>query len=290
MSPSFPLEDDREPRIRRIPYGDGYTSRVRDGINHQPGKETWEWENLTFAEYMAIWEFFAERGGDQAFLYAVPWGSSTYWYNILASFQMDATVTSYNLSFGTATSSGSTAASGAGGNSKGDLLLYNPSLKQAGAQQLTEQYDLTDAAWVPVRCTLSKATGILDPLGNNRAYKLVEDGASGVTHSLSDNAISKAASILQYDLSIWARAGGRTRMWVGPAKTGHSDYAFFDLTGAGSYLGALLTGTAITLVGTPTITLQTSRSRKWIAPKYRRKRNSAGFYDISVDVEEVFEA
>lgn len=77
VAPAFPLNDAREPRILKSQFGDGYTGRVRDGINHDPMSNTWVWENLTYAEYTAIWDFFVARGGDQAFMYAVPWGEGS---------------------------------------------------------------------------------------------------------------------------------------------------------------------------------------------------------------------
>jgi phage-related protein len=76
VAPSFGLEDQREPRIRVLQFGDGYMQRTRDGINHDQESMTWKWENLTFAEYSSIWGFFVARGGDQAFLYTVPWGTT----------------------------------------------------------------------------------------------------------------------------------------------------------------------------------------------------------------------
>ena len=80
-TPDFPLEDDREPRVLVSQFGDGYASRIPDGLNSDPEKISLEWTNLTAAEAKYIFDFFAARKGADAFVYTVPWGdiSETDW-------------------------------------------------------------------------------------------------------------------------------------------------------------------------------------------------------------------
>lgn len=73
VAPCFPLEDQREPKVNKVEFGDGYSQRSRDGINHDLEKVTVKWEGLSAAEFQPIWDFFEDRGGDEAFSYAIPW-------------------------------------------------------------------------------------------------------------------------------------------------------------------------------------------------------------------------
>lgn len=73
---AFPLDDDHEPLINVARFGDGYAQRMPQGLNHDLEKNTWTWENLSFEEYTAIWDFLKEREGWKPFLYAVPWGGT----------------------------------------------------------------------------------------------------------------------------------------------------------------------------------------------------------------------
>lgn len=54
-------------KVKKAPFGDNYSQRVRDGLNHL--SRTWNltWENLTDVEANAIEAFLEARGGDEAF-------------------------------------------------------------------------------------------------------------------------------------------------------------------------------------------------------------------------------
>lgn len=75
-TPDYSPQSEEEPRVLSQSYGDGYTQRVRDGINTiLPG---WEltFSNRTMAVYQAIRDFLRARGGVEAFLFTPP-GEST---------------------------------------------------------------------------------------------------------------------------------------------------------------------------------------------------------------------
>ena len=72
VNPSFDVADNRAPRIQRADFGDGYSQRTRNGINHDNAKTPLRWENLTDEEAAVIWDFVTERGGDLAFYYTLP--------------------------------------------------------------------------------------------------------------------------------------------------------------------------------------------------------------------------
>lgn len=74
VNPALPLAEDRAPKMRKLPYGDGYTGRQPDGINNDLESPQLKWENLSREEYKSIKAFleaYAKTG--EAFLYAVPW-------------------------------------------------------------------------------------------------------------------------------------------------------------------------------------------------------------------------
>lgn len=75
-APSFSLSASHKPKIRMLNFGDGYIQRVRDGINNDPETIKLKWKNLTQAEHDTLWAFITARGGDQAFMYTVPWKAS----------------------------------------------------------------------------------------------------------------------------------------------------------------------------------------------------------------------
>lgn len=64
-------------RIQEVKYGDGYTSRVADGLNSE--EETWElsWDTLTASEKDTLIAFLDARGGYESFDYTMPTESTS---------------------------------------------------------------------------------------------------------------------------------------------------------------------------------------------------------------------
>lgn len=72
INPSYPVKGRRSPKVLTVPFGDGYSERVRYGINTNPAQVTLTWVNITTAERDAIVEFLEARGGHEAFVYQPP--------------------------------------------------------------------------------------------------------------------------------------------------------------------------------------------------------------------------
>lgn len=70
--PSYSTQVNREPRIKRAAFGDGYEQRSRDGINHNPQRWTVSFNNCPSAEADAIEAFLETHGGSTAFLWTPP--------------------------------------------------------------------------------------------------------------------------------------------------------------------------------------------------------------------------
>ena len=73
VNPSYPFETRYKPNVLSTEYGDGYIERAGDGLNavHQHTLSV-TWENITYAEAVAIHTFFFARKGYEAFLWTPP--------------------------------------------------------------------------------------------------------------------------------------------------------------------------------------------------------------------------
>lgn len=70
--PSYPIDKQAEPRIKKVNFGDGYTQQTPDGINYN--LYTWNliWEVLTTAEKVTIEAFLEAQAGYKTFNWADP--------------------------------------------------------------------------------------------------------------------------------------------------------------------------------------------------------------------------
>lgn len=50
-------------------FGDGYTQSAPNGLNHRKETMTLRWDGLTEAQFIALRDFFRERGGYKSFYY-----------------------------------------------------------------------------------------------------------------------------------------------------------------------------------------------------------------------------
>lgn len=113
--------------------------------------------------------------------------------------------------------------------------------------------ELDNAAWTPFHTTVV-ANQIAAPDGLISADQLVEDATTNIHSNRNTTGIS-IASGEQIAVSVYAKAGTRTKVWLGAGNAGNSFQAFFDL-GAGTVIsstasgaGAIVTAGAITAVG-----------------------------------------
>lgn len=74
IGPSYPIEKQAEPKVKRVEFGDGYTQEAPDGINYNLYTWNLTWETLTSSEKVEIESFLVLRKGYQTFLWTDPDG------------------------------------------------------------------------------------------------------------------------------------------------------------------------------------------------------------------------
>lgn len=74
VGPSYPVEKQAEPRIKRVEFGDGYTQEAPDGINYNLYTWNLSWDSLTYDEKAEIEAFLVLRKGYETFLWTDPDG------------------------------------------------------------------------------------------------------------------------------------------------------------------------------------------------------------------------
>lgn len=79
ITPSYGAQKTSQPRVRSIQYGDGYSQRIRYGLNTSP--KTWEltWQNITEANADTIENFLEARAGAESFDWTPPGDSTGQW-------------------------------------------------------------------------------------------------------------------------------------------------------------------------------------------------------------------
>lgn len=66
-----------EYKVLKAQYQDGYSQRLRDGINNAPNKATWSWPAVLQDQKDYIKGFMDDRGGSEAFYFMHP-GETVY--------------------------------------------------------------------------------------------------------------------------------------------------------------------------------------------------------------------
>lgn len=61
-----------EPRVRRVKFGDGYESRIKDGLNTVSMTMSVPWKNRTQDERNVLVDFFRRHGGMNWFYFTAP--------------------------------------------------------------------------------------------------------------------------------------------------------------------------------------------------------------------------
>jgi phage-related protein len=70
--PSLPLEKQKQPKIKKVSFGDGYTQQSPDGINYNLATWNLNWDALTTAEKTSIENFLEAAGGYATFQWTDP--------------------------------------------------------------------------------------------------------------------------------------------------------------------------------------------------------------------------
>lgn len=68
-APSVGTKNAPKVKIMKAEFGEGYSQRTRDSLNHIRAVVELTWTLLTPAQGKALKNFFEERGGDRAFWY-----------------------------------------------------------------------------------------------------------------------------------------------------------------------------------------------------------------------------
>lgn len=72
--PSYPIEKQAEPRIKKVEFGDGYTQESPDGLNFNLYTWSLSWETLKESEKVIIENFLVARKGYETFKWTDPDG------------------------------------------------------------------------------------------------------------------------------------------------------------------------------------------------------------------------
>lgn len=75
-TPSFTATEQSQPRVRTVQFGDGYSQRLRYGLNTDPKIWRLIFSNRSDAERNNILAFLEARQGTQAFDWTSPRGNS----------------------------------------------------------------------------------------------------------------------------------------------------------------------------------------------------------------------
>lgn len=70
--PSYNSVIDQQPTIRYNQFGNGYTQRIKDGLNFNLLKLNLSFENRSEMETVSILHFLNEMGGQKSFIYKAP--------------------------------------------------------------------------------------------------------------------------------------------------------------------------------------------------------------------------
>jgi len=74
-TPDFSLNKKSEPRVRSIQYGDGYSQRLRYGLNTSPKIWDLKWTAKNNTDANAIEAFLEARAGAESFYWTPPAGT-----------------------------------------------------------------------------------------------------------------------------------------------------------------------------------------------------------------------
>jgi phage-related protein len=74
--PSFGINEQSQPTTRTVQYGDGYSQRLRYGLNTDPKKWQLRFENRDNTETTNITDFLEARAGAESFDWTPPRGSA----------------------------------------------------------------------------------------------------------------------------------------------------------------------------------------------------------------------
>jgi phage-related protein len=72
VAPSVGLSVSTKANVKRLSFGDGYSQRTPEGLNHISREISLSWPVLTNSEALALESFFVSQGGVNMFYYTLP--------------------------------------------------------------------------------------------------------------------------------------------------------------------------------------------------------------------------
>jgi phage-related protein len=72
VGPSYPIDKQAQPSVKRVEFGDGYTQESADGINYLMYTWNLSWDVLTYDEKTVIEVFLVARKGYETFNWTDP--------------------------------------------------------------------------------------------------------------------------------------------------------------------------------------------------------------------------
>jgi phage-related protein len=78
ITPSYGAQKTSQPKVRNVQFGDGYSQRLRYGLNQDPKQWDLTWQNITEANADTIETFLEARAGAEAFDWTPPDSATAY--------------------------------------------------------------------------------------------------------------------------------------------------------------------------------------------------------------------
>ena len=78
IAPNYGATKSSQPTVRNVQFGDGYSQRLRYGLNTDPKVWTLTWEHISEADSDTIETFLEARGGAENFEWSPPEDTETY--------------------------------------------------------------------------------------------------------------------------------------------------------------------------------------------------------------------
>jgi phage-related protein len=289
VNPAFPLDDDHQPKINVAQFGDGYSARSPDGLNWDLENPSLVWDNLTEAEYKAIWQFLVQMGGYQSFYYTVPFDSGSGWYTCALRVQANGTYTSLHFAIEGSSSPFAGATAFARPGQPDESFIFNSySMRDVAAPTVEMLPDQLFAGtnWVKTDASIVSSYDI-GPNGELSSWRQYDVTSGNVSHYNRSPVTTAITAGKQYDLKAVLKAGGIrfVRMYGFFNGSGGTDgMATFDLrkgvvAGTANAGGPTVISSSITPISIP--------AKTYICPTYKRSRSEAGAWRIDATFKEI---
>jgi phage-related protein len=79
ITPAYGAQKSSQPNVRTVQYGDGYSQRLRYGLNQDAKRWDLTWQNITETNADTIETFLEARAGAESFDWTTPEGSTGKW-------------------------------------------------------------------------------------------------------------------------------------------------------------------------------------------------------------------